>query len=601
MPPRPRPAEGEGEAGRRTECPARVPNCETGIPVMAGSKLCAVCCTAHLVAQGDQSRIRSEAADLLRAADKEHYGIVVLKKSGEPVTDWTTVKSEAKFDAGTALMGEMLPTESTCTELMRSEKYPTEQRTGSGRTYANALVVHVYSAHVAFVQRAKRKPKGEELNKLLHGAWCMYLAASESEEPEEEGDEDLADGVLYAMKYGDAVSYEKTNTYDMKGFVNATNHGRLVKEVEKARELLIKFEKEAELTTKWGMVHKDQLELGSAQIPENEVYIDFRIAKLGKKECILWSTKLWPHARPAKGGGTKGKGKGGRGTVPPAAVSKAICIKTTREQWEDMIQRYDNCHSTSPNPPVFTDDDEEAAEAEVEGENAATKRKRVGVTTWAKAMIALNDIEMHILMAIGEGRHNSQDPKANLHAKQEEIRKAQVEKAKAVAEAAAEVRRKKEESESRAKEMQDKAALAWESRATTQHAALENDDAKVYGLRKAQQTMRRIEKAITPKAISKDQPIPTMAEFLATYALDELSSLMAEDEWDLRTLLNSYDQPTFEKDFESLKPAKRRKLQNSLRDAMDALQPPPTPSPEKPPPREKPAVSPAHYGRGGGG
>eukprot|EP00966_Prymnesium_polylepis_P144977 3347974-Prymnesium_polylepis.1 len=61
--------------------------------------------------------------------------------------------------------------------------------------------------------------------------------------------------------------------------------------------------------------------------------------------------------------------------------------------------------------------------------------------------------------------------------------------------------------------------------------------------------MRRIEKAITPKAISKDQPIPTMAEFLATYALDELSSLMAEDEWDLRTLLNSYDQPTFEKDF----------------------------------------------------
>ena len=232
----------------------------------------------------------------------------------------------------------------------------------------------------------------------------MYLAAPESAEPEEDGDEDLDDGVIYAMKYGDAVSYEKTNTYDIKGFVNATNHGRLIKEVEKARELLIKFNKEAELTTKWGMVHKDQLDLGSAQIPENEVYIDFRIAKLGKKECILLSTKLWPHARPAKGGGrgTNGKGKGGRGTAPPAAVSKAICIKATREQWEAMIARYDSCHSMSPNPPVFADDEEEAAQAEVEGENAATKRKRAGVIKWAKAMIALNDIEMHILIAIGE-------------------------------------------------------------------------------------------------------------------------------------------------------------------------------------------------------
>ena len=262
-----------------------------------------------------------------------------------------------------------------------------------------------------------------------------------------------------------------------------------------------------------------------------------------------------------------------------------------------MIKRYDACHQRTSNPPPLNDE-EEAAEAEVEGETVASLKKKVGVVRWAKAMIALNDIEMHVLMAIGEGRHNSQDPKANLHAKQEEIRKAQVEKAQAMAAAAAEAKRKKEEQEGRAQEMQEKAAAAWESRATTQHATLENDDAKVYGLRKAQQTMRRIEKAITPRSVSKDQPIPSMAEFLATYELEDLAEMMADEEWELRTLLNSYDKSTFEKDFESLKPAKRRRLQNSLNDAMEALQPPTTPSPEKPPAREKPAASPPRrYGR----
>ena len=113
--------------------------------------------------------------------------------------------------------------------------------------------------------------------------------------------------------------------------------------------------------------------------------------------------------------------------------------------------------------------------------------------------------------------------------------------------------------------------------------------------------MRRIEKAITPRSVSKDQPIPSMAEFLATYELEDLAEMMADEEWELRTLLNSYDKSTFEKDFESLKPAKRRRLQNSLNDAMEALQPPTTPSPEKPPAREKPAASPPRrYGRGPG-
>jgi hypothetical protein len=193
MPPRAQAAEGDGGAGRESQCPARVPNCENGIPVTPGSKLCAVCCTTHLASAGHQSFISSQASDCVRAADDEAYGIIVLQKSGDPITDWTTVKSEAKFDAGIALVGEMLPTDSTVSDLGSTHKYPAEQREGSGRSYANAFIFHVYSAHVAFVKRANRKPKGEELNKLLHGAWSMYLQASECEEPEEDGEEDLAD------------------------------------------------------------------------------------------------------------------------------------------------------------------------------------------------------------------------------------------------------------------------------------------------------------------------------------------------------------------------------------------------------------------------
>jgi hypothetical protein len=48
------------------------------IPVTTGSKLCHVCCTAHLASVGDQSYISSQAADCVRAADEEHYGVIVL-------------------------------------------------------------------------------------------------------------------------------------------------------------------------------------------------------------------------------------------------------------------------------------------------------------------------------------------------------------------------------------------------------------------------------------------------------------------------------------------------------------------------------------------
>eukprot|EP00966_Prymnesium_polylepis_P239799 5545383-Prymnesium_polylepis.1 len=67
-----------------------------------------------------------------------------------------------------------LPTETTCSDLRRSEKYPLKGRKGA-RTYANACHAHVYGAPVAFTLREGRKPKGEEVNKLLHAAWCLYL------------------------------------------------------------------------------------------------------------------------------------------------------------------------------------------------------------------------------------------------------------------------------------------------------------------------------------------------------------------------------------------------------------------------------------------
>jgi hypothetical protein len=148
---------------------------------------------------------------------------------------------------------------------------------------------------------------------------------------------------------------------------------------------------------------------------------------------------------------------------PPTTVLNAIVVKVTRDAWEAMIDQYDRCHSSTSNPPEHQTDEEEAMDAEVEGETEAAKRKKVGVERWAKTMISLNDIEMHLLMTVGEGRTNSQDPKASLHAKQEAVKQAQHVKAEQVAAAIAAAAKKKEEQEARAKEMQESARTAWSS------------------------------------------------------------------------------------------------------------------------------------------
>ena len=592
--------EDEDGAPAGADCPARVKNCEGGGLVTPGAKLCKLCAQSFLAASGKASRIKSMAEDMLTAAGDD-CKFIVLNTNGEPVSDWTIVRSEAKYDMGLEVAARFMPKETTCSDLQRSEKYPSKGRDGT-RTFANALHVHVYAAHVAFVLKESRKPKGEEIHKFMHAAWAMYLEASEQAADVEEEDEHLEVGAVYALEFGDTVTYETTNTYPLDGFKNATNHGRLVAEVTKARKELAKGDEEAQLRLKWGLVSKRSVDVGNAQIPDDVDLIDFRIVKLGKKDCVVWSSKTYPHLEAARGGarGRGARGRGGR-AGPPRSVNKAIALKVTREDWVAMIARYDTVHTTTRNPPELVDEDEEDFNAEVEGETAASKRKKEGSDHWAKVMIALNDVEMHKLMCVGQGRTNSTDPHASLHAKKEEIKKSKERKAEMVAEEQAKKQKKKEETEQRARDMQDKASDAWKQRAVTSHAILENDDMKTYHVQKAQQSIKKLGKLIEGNRISVHTPVRPLGEFLESYGLSELQEHLERETWDLRTMLNSADKPTFESDFSALPAPKRRKLQASLNEEAASMGPPDTPSPVKPLPREKPTFSPGSAPYGGRG
>eukprot|EP00966_Prymnesium_polylepis_P071840 1668350-Prymnesium_polylepis.2 len=226
------------------------------------------------------------------------------------------------------------------------------------------------------------------------------------------------------------------------------------------------------------------------------------------------------------------------------------------------------------------------------GETALTKRKKEGTLAWARIMIALNDVEMHQLMCIGQGRTNSSDPKANLEAKKSEIKKAKEAKAEAVDAEMKAKRDKKDEIERRAREMQEKASDAWKHRSMHAHSVLENDDQKTYQVQKCQQSLKRLTKLVQGNNIPTSQPVPTMDAFLEQYHLTELAEYLARNEWELRTMLNGADKPTFEEDFKDLPAAKRRKLQASLNEEAESLSAPLTPSPVKPLPRDKPVWSP---------
>ena len=80
-----------------------------------------------------------------------------------------------------------------------------------------------------------------------------------------------------------------------------------MKEVEKARANLLKLDHEKKLTTKWGMILKHKIDVGSAQVPDAVSYLDFRLAKLawgrrrsscGPPSCTLTLKRLLAAAAP---------------------------------------------------------------------------------------------------------------------------------------------------------------------------------------------------------------------------------------------------------------------------------------------------------------
>ena len=174
----------------------------------------------------------------------------------------------------------------------------------------------------------------------------------------------------------------------------------------------------------------------------------------------------------------------------------------------------------------------------------AIKRKKEGTMKWAQIMIALNDVEMHRLIAIGQGRTNSNDPKANLDAKKAEIKKSKEAKAEAVEAEMRAKREKKDDTERRAREMQDKASDAWRQRSMTAHAILENDDQKTYQVQKCQQALKRLSKLAQGTFIPTSQPVPTMDAFPNVHGLSELAEYLTRNEWELRAMLNGADKPT---------------------------------------------------------
>ena len=188
--------------------------------------------------------------------------------------------------------------------------------------YANAMHVHTYSAIVAFVLAKKRKPRGEELHPLLHAAWGKYSAASArmsevshththkshvtpnptrsklapSPPPRklkcypsltlqgsgEETSEEMA--TAYALSYGDQVTFEKTNTYKLSDFTNATNHGKLVnKEVGKAKQFLIAEERDKGLRRSFAYIGREDLIDRADVIEKHGVEIPVEVCR---RSCI---------------------------------------------------------------------------------------------------------------------------------------------------------------------------------------------------------------------------------------------------------------------------------------------------------------------------
>ena len=161
------------DANADRTCENGCPNCQGDEGMLtAGVRICGQCCLDHLTA--------GEAADTYTCAQamlKAHEGgAVVCSASGADIADWSAIKSEAKHDTAMEVVGGLLPSEKPLRDV--EEPYPRQKRGGEGRVYANALHVHVYAAVVSFIKLYHRKPRGEEMYKVLDNSWGMYNFAS---------------------------------------------------------------------------------------------------------------------------------------------------------------------------------------------------------------------------------------------------------------------------------------------------------------------------------------------------------------------------------------------------------------------------------------
>lgn len=245
-----------------------------------------------------------------------------------------------------------------------------------------------------------------------------------------------------AAKYGDAIGWSKTNTYDIKNFSNATNQTRLHHEVGKARQTLIddaaeeKLMKQRGYSPRQAIVASFEAEHGRKwDIPEE--LVEFRAHILKKKKIHVVSVKQYKFASTKKPAADKAR-------EPQATVFEHIRACIDIAEWQRHIEVYTRAHTVNPKGgadiPGCTGDEDEEDWLPRRDETEAQARKREGVLRWAKTMIGLNDIEVFNLTEGNPSRRDStsaeSDPKANVKAKQAEINKDKQERAEQVAEEA---------------------------------------------------------------------------------------------------------------------------------------------------------------------
>jgi hypothetical protein len=402
---------------------------------------------------------------------------------------------------------------------------------------------------------------------------CIRAQVDEEDDDDMLGIEDPE--ALYSLTFGDTVPISKSNWLKMKDFNSATNHTRLDAEVKKARELTKKNDEEVALMQKNGITSREVVVgwVGDlVAVPESEVRIMFQATVLGKKKVTLWSVKEYKHA--VKG---KGKGKAATTAAPPTHEVKRIEHVVDLETWVEMVKRVDAAPGRE-NPAEERDAD--VPDCVREKDTALDTRKRDGLMQWCDTMINLSNMEVYALNA-STARTDSNDPKATLHAKIDEIKGERQRRAEIHSAAADAKRLKEEEKERAAQEMRDRSRAAWDDSSYYRHEGLHADDAKNTIISKVVKSVRGIEKELKGLRVPREAELPSLQQWLADHDLSSIFARIDADGWDLRTLLNTARQTTFEGDFVVLPTALRRRFRDALVGALEELQPPPTPSPPK--------------------